>query len=122
MAFSEVQIKTLVQIFPGDGGTPAQRGFRAMAGGIGRSTDRPLTVGVDVDGQHAAPEARLEWQTRHGRTLRTLGMDPCQLLLGCRRDGLGDRRRRRPGQEPDRRLPAACGKRLPAVNLGKCGW
>ena len=83
------------------------------AGGIGRSTDRPLTVGVDVDGQHAAPEARLEWQTRHGRTLRTLGMDPCQLLLGCRRDGLGDRRRRRPGQEPDRRLPAACGKRFP---------
>jgi hypothetical protein len=66
-----------------------------------------------VAGRHAAPEARLEWQTRRGRALRTLGMDPCQLLLGCRRDGLSDRRRRRPGQEPDRRLPAAYGKCLP---------
>jgi hypothetical protein len=65
-----------------------------------------------VAGRHAAPEARLEWQTRRGRALRTLGMDPCQLLLGCRRDGLSDRRCRRPGQEPDRRLPAACGKCL----------
>ncbi len=33
-------------------------------------------------GGHAAPEARLEWQTRRGRAL---GMDPGQLLLGCRR-------------------------------------
>ena len=48
-------------------------------------------------GRHAAPEARLEWQTRRGRALRTLGMDPCRLLLGCRSDGLSDRRRRRPG-------------------------
>jgi hypothetical protein len=86
--------------------------FGSWAGGIGRSSDRPLTVGVDVAGRHAAPEARLEWQTRRGRALRTLGMDPCQLLLGCRR---WPERSQMPqaGQEPDRRLPAACGKCLP---------
>ena len=66
-----------------------------------------------MGGRHAAPEARLEWQSRRGRAPRTLGMDPCQLLLGCRRDGLSDRGCRRPGQEPDRRLSAACGKCLP---------
>jgi hypothetical protein len=32
VAFSEVQIRALVQIFPGDGGTPAQRGLRALGG------------------------------------------------------------------------------------------
>ena len=87
-----------------------------------RSSDRPLTVGVDVGGRHAAPEARLEWQTMRGRALRGLGMDPCQLLPGCRRDGLSDRRRRRRGQEPDRRLPQPAGRACRAVNPGKCGW
>jgi hypothetical protein len=42
-----------------------------------------------------------------------MGMDPCRLLLGCRRDGLSGRRCRRPGQDSDQRLPAACGECLP---------
>jgi hypothetical protein len=66
-----------------------------------------------VAGRHAAPDTRLEWQTRRGRALRTLGMNPCQLLLGCRRDGLSDRQTPQAGQESDRRLPAACGRCLP---------
>ena len=48
-----------------------------------------------------------------GGSCRWLGMDLHRLLLCCGRDGLGNRRRRRPGRELDRRLLAACGKCLP---------
>jgi len=34
-----------------------------------RSSDRLLTVGVDVAGRQAAPRAGPEWQARHGREL-----------------------------------------------------
>ena len=87
-----------------------------------RSSDRPLTVGVDVAGRHAASEARLEWQARRGRALRTLGMDPCQLLLGCRRVGLSDRRCRRPGKSQIGACWRPAGGACRAVNPGKCGW
>lgn len=44
---------------------------------------------------------RPEWQARRGRELRSLGMTPYQLLLGCRRDGLSVRSARKtPRSEP----------------------
>ncbi len=48
-----------------------------------------------------------------GGGCRSLGRGPCQLLLRCRRDGPSGRRCRRPGQDPDQRLSAACGECLP---------
>ena len=72
----EVQIRALVQIFLAMGKHLPSVVLGPWAGGIGRSSDRPLTVGVDVAGRHAAPEARLEWQTRRGRALPHAGHGP----------------------------------------------
>jgi hypothetical protein len=47
------------------------------------------------------------------------GLGPHRLLLRCGRERLSGRRCRRPGQEPDQRLPAACGKRTPGSEPGR---
>jgi hypothetical protein len=79
-----------------------------------RSSDRVLTVGADVAGLHAAPLAGPERQPGAVSvgSCHLLGMDH-HLLLGSRRDGLSDRRCRRPRLEPGRRLPSACRRSWP---------
>jgi hypothetical protein len=88
-----------------------------------RSSDRPLTVGVDVGGRHAAPEARLEWQTRRGRGAAYAGHGPVPTT--ARPQARWPERSQMPQAGARARSALAggpAGSASRAVNPGKCGW
>jgi len=80
---------------------------------MGRSSDRPLTVGVDVAGRHAAPRAGPEWHARRGRRLPLAGYGPVPTAAPLQARWPERPQMPQAGQDPDQRLSAACGECLP---------